>query len=753
MIQVAELDLDGLQVRLKGNQANEQARARLQDALQFALEAHGAERRPSGETYVEHGSNVAVALSELGIEDPDAVVAALLHDVLLPHTGINEKTLIKRVGRDVTGLIKSIRTLDNYAKQAGAKRPPTELDSATRQDRDTLEAIRKALLSIIEGDIRIIVIRMVDCLQDLRRASDMPRELQQQVAYEALYIYAPLANRLGIWHLKWQLEDIAFRYMEPEKYRQIARHVDEKREVRAGRVERAAARLQRRLRDMGIKAVVTGRPKHIYSIYRKMIRKQLDFNHIYDIQALRVVIEPNDPESYLALNAKQKDDQDRALCYQVLGVVHDLWEPIRGEFDDYIGSPKPNGYKSLHTAVIENETNQKLEVQIRSMRMHEEAERGIAAHWAYKEQTTRVSPSAQRQIQNLRELLVTIQDDDDSVESIADVAKLEERVHVLTPTGEVLDLPAGATPIDFAYQIHTRMVGHRCRGARVNGKMVTLDYRLKSGDMVEIITGKREAPNRDWMNPSLGYTGSSRTRSKIRQWFRQQEREQNVLQGREVIQRELKRLALQDVFGVEDIAAALKFDDVNEFLSKVGFGDIQTAQITGAIALMKHSLRADDQELLPLLTPSIRKPKGLTVDGVGGLHTRIAGCCQPIAPQPIIGYITRGEGITIHSRDCKQLRGITDRERLIDVSWGNEAETHPVPIVVTAYRRGGLIEDMVTTLRGQQIKVPRTKLVSTDTTMTVYMIAEVTDITQLNWVLTKLANMPKVIEARRQHWS
>jgi GTP pyrophosphokinase len=580
----------------------------------------------------------------------------------------------------------------------------------------------------------------------------MPRELQQQVAYEALNIYAPIANRLGIWHLKWQLEDIAFRYMEPEKYRQIARRVDDKREVRAIRVERAAARLQKRLKDIGIKAIVTGRPKHIYSIYRKMIRKQLDFSQIYDIQAIRVVIGPEDQEAYLALNAKQKDDQDRALCYQVLGVVHDLWEPIRGEFDDYIGSPKPNGYKSLHTAVIDNETGQKLEVQIRSQRMHEEAERGIAAHWAYKEQTTRVSSSAQRQIQNLRELLVTIQEDDDSAESVADVTKLDERVHVLTPTGEVIDLPAGSTPIDFAYQIHTKL-GHLCRGARVNGKMVTLDYRLNSGDLVEIVTGKREAPNRDWMNPSLGYTGSARTRSKIRQWFRQQEREQNVLHGREVIQRELKRLALLDVFNEEDIARALKYDDVTEFLSKVGFGDIQTPQITGAIALMKHSLRADDQELLPLLKPSTPRPKGLTVDGVGGLHTRMAGCCHPIAPQPIIGYITRGEGITIHSRDCKQLRGITDRERLVEVNWGTEAETHPVPIVVTAYRRGGLIEDMVNTLRGQQVRVPRTKLVTTDTTMTVYLIAEVTDLTQLTWVLTKLKNMPNVIEVTRQRWS
>ncbi len=752
MIQAVDLSLEDLLKELTGSDTNESEYARLREALQFALDSHHEERRPSGETYFEHGHDVAAALSELGVDDVDTVVAALLHDCLLPHTHVTETALNKKFGRGVTSLIKGAKTLDDYTKKSGANKTSVELDANTTEGRATLEAIRKALLAIIEGDIRIIVIRMVDCLQDLRRASDMPRALQQKIAHEALHIYAPLANRLGIWHLKWQLEDDAFRYLEPEKYRQIARRLDEKRELRAIKVERAAARLRKRLKDMGVKAVVTGRPKHIYSIYRKMIRKQLDFSQIYDIQAIRVIIEPEDSVAYQTLNAKMKDDQDRAVCYQVLGAVHGLWEPIRGEFDDYIGSPKANGYKSLHTAVIDNESGQKLEVQIRSQRMHEEAERGIAAHWAYKEQETHVSSSAQRQIQNLRDLLVTIQEDEDNPDGITEVAKLEERIHVLTPTGDIVDLPAGATPIDYAYQIHTEL-GHRCRGARVNGKMVTLDHRLNSGDMVEIVSGKRVAPNRDWMNPSMGYTGSPRTRSKIRQWFRQQEREQNIIQGREIIERELKRLGLLNTFTEADIAHALKFDNVNEFLSKVGFGDIQTVQITGAIALMKQSLRSDDQDLLPLLSPPPPRRKGLTVRGVGGVHTRMAGCCNPIAPEPIIGYITRGEGITIHSRDCKQVEGIKDRERLIEVDWGTEAETYPVPIVITAYRRGGLIEDMVNTLRGRQIKVPKTKLVTSDTTMTVYLIAEVADIEQLNWVLVKLDNMPNVIEAKRQRWS
>lgn len=754
MIQVAETGLDDLLRSLPGAITSETDKERLTQTLLFAMEIHGDERRPSGETYVEHGISVACGLTELGLDDFDAVAAAILHDSLLPHTNLTEASLARHTNPTVLNLIKSARTLDEYAKRASRSKPAAELGLEDQSNRNTLEAIRKALLSIIEGDLRIILIRMVDCLQDLRRASNMSRAMQKEVAYEAIHIYAPLANRLGIWQLKWQLEDTAFRYLEPKKYLEIARRLDEKRELRAIKIEKAAARLRRRLQDMGLKANVTGRPKHIYSIYRKMLRKELDFDQIHDIQALRVILEPTDPVAYQKMSSKARDDEDRSLCYQVLGAVHSLWQPLPREFDDYIGSPKANGYKSLHTAVIDGETGQKLEVQIRTQRMHEEAERGIAAHWAYKEQNGRVSSTAQKRVSNLRELLATLQEaeDESNGDALVDIGKLEERIHVFTPNGDVVDLPAGATPIDFAYQIHTE-VGHHCRGARVNGKMVSLDYRLKSGDKVEIITAKRGGPNRDWMNPSLGYTGSARTRSKIRQWFRQQERDQNINQGREVVERELKRLGLLEVYDVDDIAQALKFDDIEDFLCKVGFGDIQAVQITGAIALLQQALRSDDQELLPLLKSTPPRNKGLTVRGLSGLQTRMAGCCNPIAPEPIIGYITRGQGVTIHRADCKQLEAITDRERLIEVDWGTESETHPVPVIVKAYRRSGLIEDLVSMLRGQQINVPKTKLVTNDSITTIYLIAEVADLKQLNWLLTKLENVPNVIEARRQRWS
>jgi GTP pyrophosphokinase len=552
--------------------------------------------------------------------------------------------------------------------------------------------------------------------------------------------------------LKWELEDLAFRYLQPERYKEIANKLAERRAERTEKVVTAAAKLRAKIKEMGLKATVTGRPKHIYSIYRKMERKKIDFEHIYDVQALRVILEPTSPEKYEKKTAREKDDEDRSLCYQVLGAVHSLWQPIPREFDDYIAAPKPNGYKSLHTAVIDHKTGETLEVQIRTLRMHEEAEKGIAAHWSYKEDGARLSASAQKRIQDLRVLLENLSDTDGATSDneILETEVLAERIYVFTPKGDVVDLPAGSTPIDFAYQIHTS-VGHRCRGARVNGKMVSLDYKLKSGQRVEILTASRGGPSRDWMNPTLGYAGSARTRSKIRQWFREQEREQNIQQGREVVERELKRLGLSDTYTIAEIAQVLKYDDVDQFLAKVGFGDIQSKQIGGAIAGLQQNLKPDD-ELRPLLQEQ-PTTKRLTVLGISGLATKMAGCCNPIPPEPIIGYITRGYGVTVHRQDCKQLEVITEKERLIEVSWGIEAETYPIPIVVKAYRHPDLIDNMVTILRGQHINVPKTKMTTANSIATIYLVAEVTSLDQLNWLLKKFENLPNVIEVHRQRWA
>jgi RelA/SpoT family (p)ppGpp synthetase len=727
-----------------------EARARVRAAYDFAANAHQDRRRESGEPYAQHDLVVADYMMELDV-DTDTLIACLLHDSLLPHTGLTVEKLEQEFGHEIASIVSGLNNLLAYANQSRIK-------TQTNGDLDKrgLEVVRQAILSIIEGDIRVILIRMADCVIDLRYAPRFSQERQLEVAGEAMQIYAPLANRLGIWRLKWELEDLAFRYLDQDNYRKISRKVAERRTERSRRIEEAARKLQEVIEEMELTAAVSGRSKHIYSIYRKMQRKNLDFDQIYDVEALRVILAPRDQDAYKRMSAQERADEDRSICYQVLGAVHSLWQPIPREFDDYIASPKPNGYRSLHTAVIDTTTGQKFEVQIRTAGMHEEAEKGIAAHWAYKEGGERVSASAQKRIQNLRELLTSLQE---TVEGEAGSLLLEkeilaERIYTFTPDGDVIELPSGATPIDFAYQIHTQ-VGHRCRGARINGKMVSLDHKLSSGDRVEIITAKRASPSRDWMNASLGYTGSARTRSKVRQWFRKQERGKNVQQGREVVERELKRLGLSDSYSVEEIAKALKYSDVKEFLARVGFGDIQSAQISGAIQLMDKSLKPDDKELLPLLIPEKpSKPKGLTVLGVSGLATKMAGCCNPIPPEPIVGYITRGHGVTIHRQDCRQIEAITDRERIInEVDWGVDTDTYPIPIVVKAYRRANLVDEMSNILRGQQINAPRTKTISSDSIITIYLVAEVNSLEQLNWLLHKFEGLPNVIEARRQRWT
>ncbi len=741
MTQIASLSLDDFLEKLPDGPDSPTAH-KVKSAYQFAVAAHGEAHRESGELYSEHDLSVAQILLDLEVDTP-TLIAGLLHDTLYPHTGKTEQDILDAFGQEVGDLVIGLNNLYAYTEERAYQQ---------HRQNETLEAIRRAMLSIIEGDIRIILLRMADCVQDLRKASQLPADKQYEVAYEAMKIYAPLANRLGVWQLKWEMEDLSFRYLQPESYKEIASKLEDRRIERTERIENAIKLLRAKIEGIGIKGDVSGRPKHIYSIYRKMDRKHVDFDQIFDIHALRVIIEPTDPEAYARKTSKEKDEEDRYLCYQVLGAVHSLWQPIPKEFDDYIAAPKPNGYKSLHTAVIDQASGHTLEVQIRTLRMHEEAEKGFAAHWAYKEGESKVAISVQRRIQNLRDVLAAMRDSGETHnnEEVFETEVIAERIYVFTPRGDVIDLPKGATPIDFAYQVHTQ-VGHHCRGARVDGKMVSLDHKLKSGQRVEILTAKRGGPSRDWMSASLGYTGSARTRSKIRTWFRAQEREQNITQGREVVERELRRLGLSDVYTVQEIAEALKFEDVDKFLAKVGFGDIQSAQISGAIAILKQNLQEDD-ELRPLLQMQ-RKPQGLTVRGLSGLYTKMAGCCNPIPPEPIVGYITRGQGVTIHRQDCKQVAAITETERLIDVDWGSDEEAFPIPIVVQAYRRPGLVDEMTAILRGRQIAATKTKTTTTGSIRTVYLEVEVRSLEELNWLLQKFENLPNVIEAHRRRWT
>jgi GTP diphosphokinase / guanosine-3',5'-bis(diphosphate) 3'-diphosphatase len=742
MTQISLISITELLQSMPNGQLAQQVR----QAYKFANKIHNGRQRESGELYIEHDLAVTQTMCQLSIDAP-TLIASMLHDSLLPHTEQTPESIRQAFGEEPAALIQGLEHLHAYANEAQYQQ-----HHSPKADRKTLEGVRRAVLAIIEGDIRVILIRMVDCLQDLRKASNLAAEQRYVIANEAMNIYAPLANRLGIWQLKWELEDLAFRYLQPEKYKEIASKLAARRAERMAHIDKAVNKLQRRIRKNGLKGSITGRSKHIYSIYRKMKRKELDFDHIYDIQALRVILEPLDESSYNKKNTKGKEEEDRHLCYQTLGLVHSLWQPIPHEFDDYIAVPKANGYQSLHTAVIDTKTGENLEVQIRTRRMHDEAEKGVAAHWNYKEGGKKVASSDKRRIENLRELLAILQDTDHEQEDddLLENEILAERIYVFTPKGDVINLPAGATPIDFAYAIHTE-VGHRCRGARINGKMVSLDYVLKSGERIEILTTNRGGPSRDWMNGSLDYTGSARTRSKIRQWFRNQEREQNILQGRGVVERELRRLGLSDVHTVSDIAHALKYEDEELFLAKVGFGDLQSRQISGAIALMEKNLHPDD-ELRPLLLRAPQKSQGLTVKGVSGLHTRMAKCCRPIPPEEIIGFTTRGQGITIHRADCNQVAAISEPERLIKVEWGDETAVYPIPLVLKAYRRPNIIEEIIAILRGRKINAPKTKTTSIGNIMTISLIVEVNSLEQLNWLLQKLEALPNVIEAHRQRW-
>lgn len=727
------------------NGSGSQVTELVQKAYDFAANAHGDAERVPGELYVHHDLTVAEIIRELNV-DAISVAASLLHDVLLPHTDVTLAQLEKVFSHEVADLVQGVGRLYAYTK---ATTLPAE--DGYIIDPAKLESIRQALLHIIEGDIRVILIRMADCLAALRMARELSAAERQEIAAEAMYIYAPLANRLGIWQLKWELEDLGFRYLQPAEYQAISIKLQERRTERMERVDAAVEKLQACLDNAGIEAKVTGRPKHIYSIFRKMKRKKLAFKDIYDKLAVRVVLKPVESADYWQMSVAGRDKYDGDACYTVLGEVHGLWQPVPREFDDYIANPKANGYQSLHTAVyLDKEKDEVLEVQIRSWRMHLEAEKGIAAHWQYKEQQAApsISNNVQRKIQGLRDLLQTMQ----AGARLEETDFSGERIHVFTKDGDVFDLPPNSTPIDFAYQVHT-LVGHRCRHARVNGKMVSLDYRLRSGDRVEIITAKRGGPSRDWMNASLGYTGSARTRSKIRGWFREQDREKNIEQGREQVERELKRLGLTDTFEPAEIAEALHYDDLEDFFAKVGFGDIVSSQISGAVAILKRKLKPDD-ELRPLLQPPpIKRPKSLVVKGLSGLHTKMAGCCNPIAPEPIVGYITRGHGVTIHKEGCPQLKALNEPERLIEVSWGEDAQTYPIPLVIDAFGGQNLIDSIVRILRVQQTSVPKTKTETDGASTRFYLIVEVTSMDELDRLTKKLEGLTNVISVSRQRWN
>ena len=670
------------------------------------------------------GLELAGVLGQLQADD-ELLLAGLLVPCL-GHLADREARLQEVFGETPLRLARELERVADSGIPAGWN-PGTPLAPAQA------EGLRKLLLSLA-SDVRLVLLRLALQLVRLRRVKSASAEDQQRAALETREIYAPLANRLGIWHLKWELEDLAFRCSQPEEYKRIAGWLRSKRAERERYIEDVRDELARELEKVGVAAEISGRPKHIYSIWRKMQRKGLAFEQVMDVLAVRVQVETV------------------ADCYAALGVVHGLWPYIPGEFDDYITSPKENNYRSLHTAVV-GPGRLPLEVQIRTREMHEHAELGVAAHWQYKE-GGKADAGFQQKIAWLRQLL------EPAVRAAAEPDLLgglqaeifEDRVYALSPRGEVVDLPRGATPLDFAYHVHTSL-GHRCRGARVNGRMVPLDHRLANGDTVEIITGKQPNPSRDWLVPALGYLASPRNRAKVRAWFRKLDEGHNREQGKDMLERELDRLGVRAP-PIPELLDELGLANLDDLYIGLGEGELTVAQVAGAV---HRRLREHEPEKPRAFKPGAAgQPTGMVVDGVGDLLSSIAKCCRPVPPEPIAGYITLGRGVSIHRADCANLLRMRDLQprRVLAVDWGRPApeRTFPAAIVLLAFDRKGLTRDVTSVLADEQISIsamnvttnPAENTAQIDITVTVHGLDE------LSRLLSRLGSLPNVISARRR---
>jgi GTP pyrophosphokinase len=683
-------------------------------AFDMAVEAHAGQKRASGEAYVTHPVASAQILADLGI-DPIAVQAALLHDVP-EDTEFSLADVEERFGTEVAHLVDGVTKLSKF--------------STHTHEQQQAENIRKMFLAMAE-DIRVVLIKLADRLHNMRTLAPLPADKQQRIARQTMEIYAPLAERLGIWQIKWELEDLAFKALEPDRFRELAKLLDTRRKGREGFIDSAIEELRPALAAAGIEAELQGRPKHIYSINKKMQRKGAGFEEIYDVYAIRCLVE------------EVKD------CYAALGVAHSIWRPIPGQFDDYIAVPKNNLYQSLHTAVIVSE-GKPLEIQIRTHAMHQVSEVGIAAHWRYKE-GSRSDREYDAKLAWLRQLMDWQREVSDATEFVEGIKLdiFQDQVFVFTPRGDVKDLPAGSTPLDFAYRIHTD-VGHRCIGAKVNNRLVPLDYRLKNGDIVEIVTTKGEhGPSRDWLN----VVRTSHAREKIRAWFKRQERDDNIVHGRESFERELRRLARKSIqsVGLDKIAEVAKqynYENLDDFYAAIGYGAVGAQQVVMRLGVV------DDAELtLPTTAPPTvpERTGGVRVKGVGDLLVRFAKCCHPIPGDPIQGFITRGKGVTVHLRSCPTVMNEREVSRLIEVEWEAAAtQTYPIAIRIEAYDRTGLLSDITQVVAEAKVNILAANVnVQQDHTAVVIATLQVASVSQLARVMGRIEQLKDVISVQR----
>jgi len=652
--------------------------------------------------------------------DPVVVEAAILLPLVLDAE--DQSVLPDDCDRRVVALLEQLKTLTFFGR------------TYLPDDQSRAEGLRQLLMALV-ADVRVVLIALAWQIARLHVARDADEATRREVARETQMIHAPLANRLGIWQFKWELEDLAFRYLEPETYRRISRLVAEKRSDRQAFIEQFMSHLRQVLDESGVAADVSGRAKHIFSIWRKMQRKGLDFHELFDVRAVRVLVDTVEQ------------------CYSVLGLVHTHWQPVPGEFDDYITNPKANLYQSLHTAV-NTSSGRVVEVQIRTYDMHRHAELGVAAHWRYKEGGPR-DDALEKRIGVMRQLLEGQDDEGDDEALLESFRNLttEDRVYVLTPRGEVRDLAAGATPLDFAYLIHTE-VGHRCRGARVNGRIVPLTYQLNNGDRVEILTAKEPRPSRDWLVPRLGYIHTARARAKVRQWFRQANQEENLAAGKQAVESEFRRLDLEagEIRRVMEKFNATRIEDL--FVS-VGAGDVTATQVAQAVERL-HARERKDSEGISLKRGPVETggDDDVRIEGVGSLMHQMARCCQPVPGDAIAGYITRGRGVSIHRQDCRQFRNLQRRqpERVLDVQWASSSRSrYPSRIVVRAWDRRELIKDIGTLLASEKVNVTGMNAQHGDSgeEVKIELTVQVADFDQLATLLSRLQAIPSVTEARR----
>jgi len=725
-------DVPGWMAEVASGRAQEDIES-IERAAYFAIKAHEGQKRASGEDYVNHTFAVAGIVHELGL-DSDAVIAALLHDSV-EDTPVTLNDIRKQFGGDVARLVDGVTKMEvmqEFADHRGGR----------SSQNAKAESLRKMMLAMVD-DVRVVLIKLCDRLHNMRTLEAVNPAKQRRVATETLEIFSPLANRLGVWQLKWELEDLAFRYIEPEIYKSIAKKLSERRVDRQSFIDGFISDLATELAEQGVEAEINGRAKHIYSIWNKMQKKGLEFEQLFDVRAVRVLV-----------NSVQD-------CYSALGLIHTSWKYIPGEFDDYIATPKQNNYRSIHTAVI-GPTGKVVEVQIRTHDMHEYNELGIAAHWRYKEGSKDSDEAVNNKILWLRQLLEwkdEVADASEFVDRVKDEV-FEDRVYVFSPKGKVVDLSYGCTPIDFAYAIHTE-VGHRCRGAKVNGKMVPLTYRLKTGEQVSVITSKSGGPSLDWLDPHKGYVHSRRARAGIQHWFRHENRDETIAHGRNILERELDRMNLNGV-NLEALAKALGVEDANEMFFKMVDGSIKPGR---AAVIAQRILRPqiiEDEEQLEISFRGANKaanddrpPADLSIQGVSDLMTNLAKCCQPVPGDKVLGFVTRGTGITIHRESCPNIlyQKHKSGERVVEVTWGADTErTYPMTIQVNAFDRKGLLKDISTVFTDEKVNVLElnTRTEKKDQSVQMSAKVEVASLEMMSKLLSKLDQLPNVLSVKRK---